>query len=305
MIDASSAMPQSRSFALTGARGVRLTGREWPVPAPAARVVLVHGYGEHLGRYAHVIAGLNAAGFAVAGIDNRGHGQSEGRRADVVAFDDFVEDVQALVLHDEATAPGIPRVMLGHSMGGLIATRYALRHGEHLGGLVLSGAALRFGGSTPAYVLRLAPVIARLAPMLPVVASGGPGILSRDPEIDRLFGLDPLTYKGNLRARMGMQMRLAAADAVGRLGDLGLPLLVMHGADDKLTEPAGSRLVEERAASTDKTLTLWPGLRHEIFNEPERDAVIAHVVAWLRARFPASPLAGGMVAAVTDKTSMA
>ncbi len=292
MSEASSVVPGSRPFPLTGARGVRLTGREWPVDGAAARVVLVHGYGEHLGRYAHVIAALNAAGYGVVGIDNRGHGESHGRRADVVTFDDFVEDIQTLVLHDETAAPGVPRIMLGHSLGGLIATRYALRHQDHLRALVLSGAALRFGGSTPALLLRLAPVVARLAPALPVVASGGPGILSRDPEVDRLFGLDPLTYKGKIRARMGMQMRLAAAGAVERLGELRLPLLVMHGADDLLTEPAGSMLVDARAASADKTLTLWPGLRHEIFNEPERDEVIAHVVAWLRARFPVSAPAG-------------
>jgi len=277
---------QSRAFSLRGARGTEIRAREWPVEGATTRIVLVHGYGEHLGRYAHVVAALTRAGYAVVGIDNRGHGESGGRRADVVALDDFVDDLHALVLHDEAAAPGRPRVMLAHSLGGLIATRYALRHQDHLAGLVLSGAALRFGASTSALLLRLAPLVARLAPTLPVVASGGSGILSRDPEVERLFGADPLTYKGKMRARMGMQMRLGATDAVARLAELHLPLLVMHGAEDQLTEPAGSILVDERAASADKTLTLWPGLRHEIFNEPERDEVIAHVVAWLRSRFP-------------------
>ena len=97
-----------RTMSLVGARGLRLIAREWAVPDAAARVILIHGYGEHLGRYAHVIDGLNGAGFTVVGIDNRGHGESAGRRADVVAFDDFVDDIQTLVRQDEAAAPGVP-----------------------------------------------------------------------------------------------------------------------------------------------------------------------------------------------------
>lgn len=266
---------------LVGAREVRLAVHRWPVPSPKALIVLIHGYGEHLGRYHHVVAALNAHDYAVVGIDHRGHGQSGGRRADVVAFDDFVDDLQTVIqclLPDEAV---LPRFMLGHSLGGLIATRYALRHQAELAGLVLRGAAIQVGGSTPALARRLGPLMARLAPTLPVLRFRRPGSLSRDPDVERQFDADPLNDTGKLRARMGHQIQWAATDIQNRLERLTLPLLLMHGADDHMTDPQGSVLVHERARSEDKTLILWPGLRHEIFNEPERDEVLGRVTQWL------------------------
>ena len=274
----------SRTETFEGAYGTLLTTHRWPVAEARAVVILVHGYGEHLGRYRHVVAALNARDYTVVGIDNRGHGQSEGRRADVVQFDDFVDDLRALIEHVRDDAPGLPRFMLGHSLGGLIATRYALAHQAELAGLILSGAAITIGASTPTLVRRLAPLVARLAPTLPVMRSGGPGILSRDPEVARQWDRDPLTYKGKLRARLGYQLQAAAEEAQTRLDQLTLPLLIMHGASDQLTDPDGSVLLHDRAQSEDKTLILWPSLRHEIFNEPERDEVIDRVVQWLDKR---------------------
>ncbi|CAA9532649.1 MAG: Lysophospholipase; Monoglyceride lipase; putative [uncultured Thermomicrobiales bacterium] len=287
-------------LSLAGGGGVRLYGAVWrpagsagsagASAAPRATVLLAHGYGEHLGRYAHVVAALTAGGYAVAGLDHRGHGQSAGRRADVVRFDDYVADLDVLARHARATVatPGARLFLLGHSMGGLIAVRYALRHGTDpavaLAGLALSGAALSIGNDVSPALRRASGILARLVPTLPVVRAGEAGILSRDPEVERRFGLDPLTYKGKLRARMGHQMVGAAADATARLGDLTLPLLAMHGADDKLTDPDGTVLAVEVAASADKTLKLWPGLRHELFNEPERAEVLAYLLAWLDAR---------------------
>lgn len=116
----------------------------------------------------------------------------------------------------------------------------------------------------------------------------GPGILSRDPEIDRRWDADPLTYKGKLRARFGHQLQTATIDTQTRLDQLTLPLLIMHGASDQLTEPRGSVLVHDRAQSADKTLILWPDLRHEIFNEPEQEEVIAFTIRWLDERILAS-----------------
>lgn len=273
---------------IDGAGDVRLAVYGWPVENPRANVVLVHGYGEHLGRYQHVVTALNAHGYAVVGIDHRGHGRSEGRRADVVRFDDFVDDLHMLVENVREADPELPRFMLGHSLGGLVATRYALAHQAMLSGLILSGAAIVFGGSTPALMRRLAPIVARLAPTLPVMRSGGAGILSRDPDIDRLWNADPLTYKGKLRARFGHQFQTAAHEVQSRLDQLTLPMLIMHGSNDQLTDPAGSVLIHDLAKSEDKSLVLWPELRHEIFNEPEQEEVIERVVQWLDERRAAS-----------------
>lgn len=266
---------------IAGARGVQLAVHRWPIATPKAMVILVHGYGEHLGRYRHVVAALNAHRYTVAGIDNRGHGRSGGRRADVVHFDDFVADLQTLVDQLQQDDSDLPRFMLGHSLGGLIATRYALLHQADLAGLILSGAAIEVGGSTPPLLRRLAPLVARLAPTLPVMRSGGPSILSRDPEVGRRWDADPLTYKGKLRARFGHQLQTAAIEVQSRLDQLTLPLLIMHGASDQLTDPAGSILVHDQAQSADKTLILWPNLRHEILNEPEQVEVIDRMIRWL------------------------
>lgn len=271
---------------IDGIGGVPLTIHRWPVANPRAMVILVHGYGEHAGRYQHVAAALNAHGYTVTGIDHRGHGQSGGRRADVIRFDDFVDDLHSLVERIRQDNPNPPRFVLGHSLGGLIATRYVLRHQDELAGLILSGAAIIIGGSTPPLMRRLAPLAARLAPTLPVMEPSRPGTLSRDPEIDRRWDADPLTYKGKLRARFGHQLQTAAIDTQRRLHELTLPLLIMHGASDHLTDPQGSILVHDRAQSADKTLILWPDLRHEIFNEPEQDEVIASTVQWLDERTP-------------------
>jgi len=132
-------------------------------------------------------------------------------------------------------------------------------------------------------VKRAGALVARLLPDLPLLPNQ-PGVLSRDPEVERRFVADPHCYTGRVRAGLAHQMLLAALDAQGRLDRLTLPLLIMHGADDRLTSPAGSRLLHQRASSVDKTLVLWPGLRHEIFNEPERDQVIARLLAWLDER---------------------
>ena len=266
-----------------GTGGVPLVAWRWrdPTQPRKATVVLVHGHAEHLGRYEHVIAALCGAGFSVVGMDHRGHGHSGGRRAAVRRFDTFVDDLD-LLIDTESNEDG-PVFLLGHSMGGLIATRCALRRAD-LAGLVVSGAAYKIGGDISGLRRRVSALLARAFPYLPLVPPSGPGILSRDPEVDHRFTADPLTYKGRVRVGMAYGMFTAGEETRARATGLTLPLLIMHGADDRLTDPAGSIAVYGAAASADKTLKLWPGLRHEIFNEPEGPEVIAYVIAWLNAR---------------------
>ncbi len=294
-------MEQSKGT-LVGQRSLRLVYTAWrpdrQAGPPKALVVLVHGIGEHAGRYAHVVEALVERGYAVYAMDHRGHGESEGVRAEVGRFEYLVEDLRLLVRQAVEAHPGISRFMLGHSMGGLIALQYALRHQADLDGLVLSGVALRIGESVSPVLRRLAPLIARLAPRLPVTHghAGGEDILSRDPAVLARFRADPLCYHGKQRAGTAYELVKAAAEARARLEQLSLPLLVMHGAADRFTHPEGSREVYERACSGDKTLKLWPDCRHEIFNEPEGPEVIAFALDWLDARCGTGepgPLTGG------------
>ncbi len=269
---------------LVGAGNVRLHTATWrPLATPPAMILLVHGYAEHVGRYDHVVTSLLDGGYAVAAVDHRGHGKSSGRRAAIRRFDDYVDDLGLLARSTRATDPDLPVFLLGHSMGGLIAIRYALTHQDDLAGLIVTGPALVIDEGVSRAMKRVGALIARLAPDLPLLPNR-PGVLSRDPEVERRFGADPCCYTGRVRTGLAHQMLLAAIDAQSRLDRLTLPVLAMHGAEDTLTSPAGSRLLHERASSVDKTLVLWPGLRHEIFHEPERDDVIVRLLDWLQTR---------------------
>jgi len=272
---------------LIGQRAIRLTHASWlPDAQPKALAILVHGYGEHMGRYKHVIEAMVEQGYAVHSLDHRGHGDSTGVRAHVERFDYFVDDLHLLVQQAKAAHAGLPCFMVAHSMGGLIGTRYALRHQDQLAGLILSGAAIQVGDDISPWIRRIATLIATLVPTLPITPAtrATESVLSRDPLVQEQFDTDPLTYKGKLRARMGLEFAKAATDARNRVAELQLPLLVMHGAEDRLTNPKGSELLYTEARSQDKTLKLWPGCRHEILNEPEKDEVIAFMLDWLDQR---------------------
>lgn len=270
-------------FELTGNGGIALQAQAAIPATPKAVVSLAHGYGEHVGRHCHVIAALNARGYAVFGVDHRGHGASPGRRASTRRFDDYVDDFHVLVERARSRFPALPRFVLGHSMGGLIATRYAIRYQRDLTGLVLSGPALIVGESVPAWQTRILIGLSRLLPDLPLLPFT-PGLLSRDPEVERRSLADPLCYHGRTRLCLAREIYLAAADTRTHLSEITLPFFVMHGAADKVTSPHGSEMLYQQAKSTDKTLKLWPDDRHEIFNELDQEAVIATMCDWLDAR---------------------
>lgn len=259
------------------------TERWLPEAPPKAVTMIAHGYGEHIGRYAHVISALTGRGYAVYGLDHRGHGRSPGPRARITRFDEYVDDLHLLGRRVAGEWPDLPCFLIGHSMGGLIAVRYALRYQSELSGLVVSDPALRITDDIPQFVQKIGQAIAVVAPGLPLVPPKINNILSTDPAVEAAFKADPLCYHGWTTAGMARQLLLAGEDARRRLDQLTLPLLIMHGGDDHLTSPAGSRQLYEQAQNADKTFKIWPGLRHEIFNEPIRDEVITFMLDWLDA----------------------
>ncbi|MGB0389093.1 MAG: lysophospholipase [Ardenticatenaceae bacterium] len=269
---------------LVGQLGLRLSYARWePLGDPKAVVLLVHGYGEHMGRYLHVIEALNQRDIAVFALDHRGHGKSEGPRACVEKFEYFVHDLHLLLLKAKDAYPKQPFFMIGHSMGGLIATHYALGYEDQLEGLVLSGAALQIGDEVSALLKAISKYLAKFVPNWGILA-GEENVLSRDPEVERRFKADPLCYNGKLKARMGYEMMIASQDAFARMSQLSLPLLIMHGTADRMTNPAGSQTLHQQARSQDKTLKLWPDHFHEIFNEPQKEQVITFMLDWLDKR---------------------
>lgn len=272
-----------REGALEGVGGLRLYRQAWvPDGDPRAAVVLVHGLAEHSGRYHHVAARLVADGYAVHALDLRGHGCSEGPRALIDRMDNVVADVHTLVVAAVSAHARAPVVMLGHSVGGLVACCYALTHQERLTALMLSAPLAALEAASP--VTRLAArVLAALTPRLGVVDIDS-ALISRDPEVVRAYDSDPLVFHGKLPARTVAELESAVRPLPSRVQAISLPTLIMYGSADQLCPPAGSLMLHDRIGAQDRTLNVYDGLHHEIFNEPERGRVLEDVCAWLRRR---------------------
>ena len=254
----------------------------WAVPDPVGVVVLVHGVHEHGGRYGHVAERLGAAGYASYAPDHPGHGRSPGRRGNIGSLAAAVDGVAQTARAAADRHPGVPLFVYGHSLGGLVALQYltGTPH-ERVAGGVVSAPALDTSTATPVQRV-LAPVLSRVAPGLGVLTLDVETI-SRDPEVVAAYRTDPLNHTGRMVARTGTAIMLGAAGMPARLRGLTLPLLVVHGGADRLMPPSASEVVREHAASPDLTVKLYDGLYHEPHNEPEKDEVLADVVAWLDA----------------------
>ncbi len=267
----------STDFGLTRDGVVQLR-RRWTAESPWAAVLLLHGIAEHSGRYEHVGDHLAAAGIEVIAIDHRGFGMSGGRRSHVESFDEFLDDVEDQLA--EVRSLGLPTAMLGHSMGGLIALSYLLDGRPAPDALALSGPAL--GATVPAVLRALVPLLVRAAPRLRVPTPIDGSQLATDPRVGEAYFADPLVVRTSTPA-LGHAM-LTRIDWVNEhlagLGSRPLPILVQHGADDPLV-PAASTVTLGRMAGVQRVE--YPGLRHEIFNEPSGPAVLDDLVAWLHA----------------------
>ena len=245
-----------------------------------AAIVLVHGLGEHSGRYAYLAQHCTDRGFAVHALDHYGHGKSDGQAGHVERFSVYLDGVRALLERVQAEHPDLPLFLVGHSMGGLIAAASLPQVQSAFRACVLSGPAFRTPEppSTPLKLVnRLFSGLAPTAPLLGLDPSG----VSRDPDVVRAYVSDPLVHHGKLSARLLAEMMRAMDDTLANASRVELPLLVLHGEQDQLTCPTGSEDFHERAASADKTLKIYPGLYHEIFNEPEKDAVLGDMTDWL------------------------
>jgi alpha-beta hydrolase superfamily lysophospholipase len=252
----------------------KLAARAWAPTGgePTWLAVLVHGYGEHLGRYEQVARDLCAAGAVVYGADHRGHGASSGERVLIDDYAGVVEDVHRVVTQARTAYRSLPLVMIGHSMGGLIATRYAQVNPGAAQALVLSGPVL--GRWTALEEIAAAEVI----PDAPI----DPSVLSRDPGVGEAYVADELVWHGPFK-RATVNALLTELRRGNESGDLGsLPLLWVHGHEDRLVPLDDTRTGIEAVAGEDVTVRVFPGARHEVFNETNRDEVIAEVVRFAR-----------------------
>ncbi len=274
--------------------GLDLALYRWPAQgqgaSPSATVALAHGLAEHAGRYAPLAARLCVAGIELVSVDLRGHGQSPGPRAWVESIDDYLLDFEALL---GAARPGIPFFLMGHSMGGTIAALFAaerLAHTAQVGprlqppaGLILSSPALAVGRDVPRWMVAASQLVSRVWPRFPAMKID-PALLARDPAVVEANRNDPLVHHGPIPARTGAEILVAMRRIANARAALSLPILVFHGSDDKLTEPAGSQEFARRVGSADCTMTLYEGSYHETMNDLDRTRVIDALIDWIAAR---------------------
>jgi acylglycerol lipase len=267
-----------------GAKGLEIYWQAWREQVPARAVVVIsHGAGEHSGRYERPARQFAELGYPVYALDHRGHGRSEGRRALVDRLDSAAADLDLLIDLARREQPDVPLFLLGHSLGGTIALRYALRHQDKLDGLILSGpvAAIEL---PPAPVRLAAKALSAALPWMPALGVD-PAVVSRDPAEVEAYRSDPLVHHGKLPVRTVAEIAAATEAFPEQVASLTLPILLVHGSEDRLAPVRGSRMVYERARSLDKTLEIYDGLFHEVLNElPEdRARVLADIIAWLNA----------------------
>jgi acylglycerol lipase len=244
-------------------------------------VVLVHGLSEHSGRYEHVGAWLAEAGLQVHAYDHRGFGGSGGRRGDVRRWGLLLDDLEGRVAG--VRRPDVPLVLYGHSMGGLLCAEYAESDRPQPDAMVLSSPGLESGHAR--WLRWAAAVLGRLLPWVSVSGGDDFSVLSRDPAVGETFRRDPLVFNRQT-FRFGMEAFAAQARTRGGIGRIHVPTLVIHGDNDWLVPPSASEALGRLPGVTRR---LYPGLRHELHNEPEGRAVVADVVAWLRGRLGRPP----------------
>ena len=281
-------MPPLESTLRT-ADGLSLAAEHHLRPGCRAVVAIVHGYAEHMGRYSELLAALGTAGYECHLLDLRGHGRSEGVRGHVLRFHDYLDDLEIFLSHiDKVRAPepgrtATPRILIGHSLGGLISLQYVLRRPDAFAALAVSSPFLRPRMKLPRLKVGLASIASRLTPALLMQSDLQTRWLSHDPAVVAAYEADPLVFK-TVNPRWFFEVRRAQQEVFEHAGEIRLPALVLLGSADPIADPETSRRVYERLGSADKHLEVYAGFLHEILNEVERARVVRDLLAWLDAR---------------------
>ena len=265
-----------------GVGGLKIFTRTWrPSGKPHAVVVVVHGFNAHSGYYAWVAAQLVAADFAVYALDLRGRGKSEGERFYVEKYADYVSDVATLIEHVKAGEAGTPVFLLGHSAGGVVGCLYALERQDRIDGFICES----FAHEVPApdFALTVLKGIGHVAPHAHVLKLKNEDF-SRDPAVVAAMNNDPLIAGESQSAQTAAELVRADQRLKQEFSRITLPLLILHGTQDKATKPSGSQHFYAAAGSTDKTLKLYEGHYHDLLNDLGKEAVLADIREWIAAR---------------------
>lgn len=268
---------------LAGTGGIEIFWQSWLPDTVRGIVFIAHGLGEHSGRYAHLAEALGDKDLATFALDHRGHGRSGGKRGHVMKFNDYICDLDIFRRQVEEKFRELPRFLIGHSMGGLIAAHYAICHGTGLAGLVLSSAALRVDVDAPAAKLALGRFMSKIFPSITMSNELDPNNVSRDKKVVEDYINDPLVHD-RVSARWFTEFTQAMESVHEGAREISIPVLVMQSGEDKLVAPRGAGEFNDRLTVQDHTLKIWDGLYHEMFNEVEKQEVISFLIEWIEKR---------------------
>jgi acylglycerol lipase len=272
---------QQLSEAIRVSDGLQLYTQTWLPDNPKAVVILSHGYAEHSSRYHHFASYLVENGFAVYALDHRGHGRSEGERANVKVFDEYVNDLSRFVNTVREKHPNLKRFLLGHSMGGTIAAQLAIKQPNQVDALLLSSPYLINAVSVPAPLMAVSGIVSRVLPGLPTIKLDSKDI-SRDPAVVKSYDTDPLNYRGGTKARFGTELLGAGNYVFSHASTIKLPILIMVGTGDRIASAGGGKKLYSLVGSSDKTLNTYDSYYHEILNDVGKEKVYEDILAWLQ-----------------------
>jgi acylglycerol lipase len=266
-----------------GSKGHNLYYQCWlPDTKPKAVLLVVPGLAEHSGRYTNLVNYFVPRAYAIYSLDTQGHGKSEGVRCYVNKFSDYEDDLKIYfdIVHSKQSDRKI--FLIGHSMGSTIVLAYAVQHQRDLAGLIISGTALKPGSSIPTALRKVVRLLSLLFPKMGVTVIDATTI-SQDKAVVDAYIHDPLVYRGKVRARLAAELLNTIDRLPSQIPEIKVPIIIMHGTEDRLCNPEGSQMLYDLVGSSDKTLKLYKGFYHEVFNEPEHDKVMADVETWLSA----------------------
>ena len=266
---------------LKGVRDTDIYYQYWlPEDEPEAILLVVHGLAEHSGRYMNVVNFLVPSGYAVYGIDHIGHGKSDGKKGYVQRFEDYTTTLKKYFDMVREWQPEKPIFLVGHSMGGLISAAYLLKYQDELTGAVLSGPGIKVPDTISQATIFAGNILSFIMPKAGLVQLDAEGV-SRDPAVVDAYASDPLVYTGKITARLGAELLKAMKRVTEQAPKIRLPIMIVQGSDDKLVDPSGAQLLYDLVSSKDKTIKIYNGFYHEVFNEPEHEIVLNDVKIWI------------------------
>ncbi len=267
---------------ITAKNGLKLYQEVKAVDNAKANVLLVHGYAEHSERYDSFLEKLRMKGYNTYAYDHQGHGKSEGRKAYVDRFSDYVDDLEIVISEID---PSLPLIILCHSMGGLVVVNYLINHvnNQIIKGVIFSAPAVMIPADLSPFLQKISGFMSWLMPKLKTVKLDSSGV-SRDPEVVKAYDADPLIYHEGAYARTGAEMIKTQKWVQTQFDKIKVPFLLLQGSADKLAEPQGAELLYENASSDDKEFLRYKDYYHELLFEPGHQEIENTIIKWISSR---------------------